>query len=230
VSIGCVILPAFIVAWYYFSKRACRRVVVGFLKNEPCNESDNISYIDSDFARMEEMVDDQYRQRLNKEQRDDANNYSSADLTNRLVKWINRQNVFTDYVHQEYQLRRRTKENLFGSSSTAATMTTSPVTATEKSSIDRNITTKSLATHKNLMDKNIIEQNRLCDDDSLDDSSLFWECIPNPQQNQFSFCSAITTVSNDYDESTDFSNASTMSSNFENKLPEVSEPNKHGIV
>lgn len=44
--------------------------------------------------------------------RDDAENYSPAVVSDRFVKWINRQNVLKGF--QVQQIEKRTKENLFG--------------------------------------------------------------------------------------------------------------------
>ncbi|VEU41854.1 unnamed protein product [Pseudo-nitzschia multistriata] len=81
-------------------------------------------------------------------------------------------------------------------------------------------------TKKKLIDANnsnkVVDQTRLCGDDDRDDSSLFWECIPNPQQSQFNFCSITPTISNDNDEQRDaFQSTSTVSPKSEIKVPHV---------
>mmetsp|Transcript_21194 Transcript_21194/g.58934 ORF Transcript_21194/g.58934 Transcript_21194/m.58934 type:complete len:230 (-) Transcript_21194:1052-1741(-) len=213
ISTGCVILPAFIAVWYYYSKRACRRVVAGFLKNEPCSQSDNVSVNDNDFAMMEESFDDQYQQR------DDVNNYSSTELTNRLVKWINRQNVFTDYTYNEYRVAKQTRENLFGSN-TPSKRPAAPKMATENGGHNRLV-----------VDTNTkFDRDRLCLDEDRDDSILFWECIPDPYQDQFDFCSPKTATSSDMDESTIVSKSSILSADNDHKLSEAHGPNDQVIV
>eukprot|EP00536_Pseudo-nitzschia_multiseries_P011626 jgi/Psemu1/29492/gm1.29492_g len=236
VSTGCVILPAFIAAWYYYSKKACRRVVVGFLKNEPCTESDNTSVGDSDFAMMEEIFDEQYHQNLHEQQRDDVDNFSSTELTNRLVKWINRQNVFTDYAYKEYKLEKRTKENLFGGINSSV-MPTSPTIANKSYDHDGTSATIASAAQKRLVVDTTsnaaaaVDQNRLFYDEERDDSSLFWECIPNPDQGQFDFCSPKSALSSDVEECTVISHSSIISlSNNENKFAKSMQPNDEVIV
>mmetsp|Transcript_21071 Transcript_21071/g.52236 ORF Transcript_21071/g.52236 Transcript_21071/m.52236 type:complete len:177 (-) Transcript_21071:86-616(-) len=62
VSIGCVVFPVFVLVWYRYSKKYCRRF-------DGCE--------DGEFEMMQ----------------DDDDEYSAMELTDRLVKWINRQNV-----------------------------------------------------------------------------------------------------------------------------------------
>ena len=69
ISTGCLLIPVFVVAWYYYTKRVFRKFVVGFLiKNEPDNES-GISRSDRDFARMEEAYHDQHLEHMHQQQR-----------------------------------------------------------------------------------------------------------------------------------------------------------------
>jgi hypothetical protein len=39
ISTGCLLVPVFIVVWYYYTKRAFRKFFLRFLKNEPENEN-----------------------------------------------------------------------------------------------------------------------------------------------------------------------------------------------
>jgi hypothetical protein len=42
ISTGCLLVPVFIVVWYYYTKRAFRKFFLRFLKNEPENENTRV--------------------------------------------------------------------------------------------------------------------------------------------------------------------------------------------
>ena len=63
VSAGCMLIPVFVIAWFYYTKRACRKMAVGLLKNrQENNENDGCSSID--FSMMEAAYYNQEQQQL----------------------------------------------------------------------------------------------------------------------------------------------------------------------
>mmetsp|Transcript_23172 Transcript_23172/g.51586 ORF Transcript_23172/g.51586 Transcript_23172/m.51586 type:complete len:253 (-) Transcript_23172:697-1455(-) len=188
VASGCVLFPVFVVVWYHYTKRHCRKFVVGFLKNEPENKSDCYTrgLSERSFERMEE---DDYNH--HQQQRDDVNNYSSTVLTDRFVKWVNRSNVFSSRS-DKFQLDTRTKENLFGNCSMnpkKATKTAPTVGNNTGAAPETTNKTTSMHCHRESQQ-----------DEHDDASSLFWECIPNMEQSQWELCSMDIILQSEDDE------------------------------
>lgn len=57
ISTGCLLVPVFIVVWYYYMKRTFRKFVFRFLKNEPENENKNSDDSGSDSREGSSSVD-----------------------------------------------------------------------------------------------------------------------------------------------------------------------------
>jgi len=85
------------------------------LKNEPENVNDNnfgVSSSSMDFSSIEDVYcNHPHHRQQQQQQRGGAENYSSKVVSDRFVKWINRQNV-VKWFHV-HQIEKRTKENLF---------------------------------------------------------------------------------------------------------------------
>mmetsp|Transcript_27718 Transcript_27718/g.31034 ORF Transcript_27718/g.31034 Transcript_27718/m.31034 type:complete len:205 (+) Transcript_27718:72-686(+) len=152
IYIGCVLIPVFIVVWYYYTKRVCRKYM-RCLKNEPENTNDNnlgVSSSSMDFSSIEDVYcNHPHHRQQQQQQRDGAENYSPKVVSDRFVKWINRQNVVKGF--QVHQIEKRTKENLFGKNEAVIA---------ERSTINKE--------HDNYDDE--------------DDNNVFWECVPNTRQ------------------------------------------------
>ena len=147
-------------------------------------------------------------------------------VTDRFVKWVNRQNVFAGY--QEDQLEKRTKENLFGKDHTTTSVAAAAASARNHRARHANINNSTI--NKNLMDKNFDRDDSYYDDDDNDDiSSLFWECIPSTQHSQFELCATETTLPNDSNNQRN-SDASIMSPNSTHNLPVITHVDKYLVV
>jgi hypothetical protein len=95
--------------------------------------------------------------------RDDVEHYSPTVVSDRFVKWVNRRNVFINF--QEHQIKKRTKENLFGKN--------------ERTTI--------------IGDKHDKNGDHDDDDDDSNSTYLFWECIPNTDS-QLELCVTTPTT------------------------------------